>query len=271
MPEGGAVGGRWAAWAWGADVLRGDADPLVLHAPGPPAASRRRTTSSRNVGLLPGDVALRRGCRVTTALRTACDLARQGDVVDGVVAVDALVRAQADLTVAAVAAELGRWSGRPGTPRAQEVVRLARLGVDSPWETRTRLRLVLAGLPEPEVAAQVRLGHRVVVLDMVWRRWRVAVELDGLVHDSTAARIRDTERLTALAAAGWVVLRFRASDVLEHHRRLVAQVRAARWRRPRLSRRCERAQSCMVTRAAGRGGGRRGGVGGRRGGVRAGG
>lgn len=227
VPKDGAVGGRWAAWAWGADVLRGDADPVVLLAPGPGAAPRRQAVRSRSLGLLPDDVEVRRGCRVTTALRTACDLARGGDLVDGVVAVDALVRAQARLDVPAVATELERWAGRPSTPLAQEVARLARPGVDSPMETRTRLLLVLGGLPEPEVSVEVRVGRRLVVLDMAWRQLKVCVEFDGLVHDGVERRARDTERLTALTAAGWIVLRFRSADVLQHPERLVAQVWAA--------------------------------------------
>ena len=142
-------------------------------------------------------------------------------------AVDALVRAQAHLTPAAVAQELGRWEGRPGTPPAHHAVGLAQEGVDSPMESRTRMRLVLAGLPHPEVQVEVRVGDRRVLLDLGWPDLRVGVEFDGLVHDTLAARSRDTARLTALAAAGWTVLRFRWDDVVHHPERLVAQVRAA--------------------------------------------
>nr|WP_275586007.1 DUF559 domain-containing protein [Geodermatophilus sabuli] len=48
-----------------------------------------------------------------------------------------------------------------------------------------------------------------VYLDAAVPELRVAVELDGAAfHGSAAARERDTRRDVALAALGWVVLRF---------------------------------------------------------------
>jgi hypothetical protein len=75
---------------------------------------------------------------------------------------------------------------------------------------------VLHALPRPpEVPPYVQQhcvalpnGRRVEV-DAAWPAARVAVELDGAAfHGSREARERDLRRDTALAGAGWVVLRF---------------------------------------------------------------
>jgi hypothetical protein len=65
-------------------------------------------------------------------------------------------------------------------------------------------------LPAPVQQHSVRLGNgRWVRLDAAWPELRVAVELDGAAfHGSREARERDLRRDTALAALGWVVLRF---------------------------------------------------------------
>ena len=41
VPPGGAVGGRWAAWAWGADVLRAPDEPVEVLVPSPGRCLRR--------------------------------------------------------------------------------------------------------------------------------------------------------------------------------------------------------------------------------------
>jgi hypothetical protein len=65
-------------------------------------------------------------------------------------------------------------------------------------------------LPAPVQQYAIRLGDgRRVRMDAAWPDARVAVELDGAAfHGSRTARERDLRRDTALAAMGWVVLRF---------------------------------------------------------------
>ncbi|MBA2322486.1 MAG: hypothetical protein H0V92_00160 [Pseudonocardiales bacterium] len=88
------------------------------------------------------------GVPVTTALRTAYDLARWRPLVDAVVVLDALAgRAGfAPPEVLDLARRYPRAKGRRGLPR---VVELADPHADSPMETRLRLLLVLGGLPAP--------------------------------------------------------------------------------------------------------------------------
>ena len=69
--------------------------------------------------------------------------------------------------------------------------------------------LRLPSLPACTHQHELVVAGRRVRLDAAWPALRVAVELDGhRFHSSRADRERDMRRDTALAAAGWVVLRF---------------------------------------------------------------
>jgi hypothetical protein len=70
--------------------------------------------------------------------------------------------------------------------------------------------LRIPGLPPPVQQHRVRLADgRHVDVDAAYLEAMVAVELDGAAfHGSREARERDLRRDTALATAGWVVLRF---------------------------------------------------------------
>ncbi|WP_231933621.1 endonuclease domain-containing protein [Micromonospora coxensis] len=69
--------------------------------------------------------------------------------------------------------------------------------------------------------ARGRFAGRV---DLAWPALRVAVEYDGDHHRERAHFRQDVARLNALRAAGWLVLRFTADDVLRHPARTVALV-----------------------------------------------
>ncbi|MBA3409991.1 MAG: hypothetical protein H0U15_03930 [Geodermatophilaceae bacterium] len=90
MPAGSAVSGRWAAWAWGVDLLPAEAREVEITVP-----RRCRVTSRPGLvvahGLLSAtDIVTVNGVRVTSEVRTAFDLARRGPRDDAVVALDAM-------------------------------------------------------------------------------------------------------------------------------------------------------------------------------------
>ncbi|MFI7247198.1 endonuclease domain-containing protein [Micromonospora chalcea] len=64
-------------------------------------------------------------------------------------------------------------------------------------------------------------------MDLAWPALRLAVEYDGDHHRERAHFRRGVARLNALRAAGWVVLRFTADDVLRRPDATVALVRQA--------------------------------------------
>jgi hypothetical protein len=93
----------------------------------------------------------------------------------------------------------------------------ARTGVRSPRETRLRLALVRAGLPEPDAAWNLydTRGTFVAELDLAYPRWMVAPEYDGRVHAEDERQFaRDADRWTAIREQGWDHVR-----ILNHHMR----------------------------------------------------
>ncbi|TFV74264.1 DUF559 domain-containing protein [Blastococcus sp. CT_GayMR20] len=138
-----------------------------------------------------------------------------------------------DFRWAALRAESDR---RPLHPGRQTLLRLLDLlagGCESELEIWGATR-VLPGPPQlPRWVQQhpVRLGDgRWVRLDAAYPEARVAVELDGAAfHGSRTPRERDLRRDSALAALGWVVLRFSFERLMRDpegcRREIVAVVR----------------------------------------------
>ncbi|MCX6501688.1 MAG: hypothetical protein NT132_04655 [Microbacterium sp.] len=107
---------------------------------------------------------------------------------------------------------------------------LVRPGVRSSRETRLRLVLGRAGLPEPQINWVLRTaeGGFVAELDLAYPRYRVGAEYDGRVHAEDPAQFaKDADRWDRIRAEGWDHVR-----VLNHHMRgggaaAVAKVRDA--------------------------------------------
>ncbi len=152
-------------------------------------------------------IALVGGRRVTAPATTFLQLAEALRLVDLVVVGDAMVRLclvrAADLIAGAA-----RWHGR-GAVLARRAAALVRPRVDSPMETRLRLLLVLAGLPEPAInlAAHDLLGRWLARPDLSYAAQRLAVEYDGRHHRDRADQwTRDLARRERLERGGWRVL-----------------------------------------------------------------
>jgi very-short-patch-repair endonuclease len=73
--------------------------------------------------------------------------------------------------------------------------------------------LVRAGLPRPETQIEFtdEFGITRIRVDMGWRKWRVAVEYDGIQHWSDRyQRSWDIDRIAMLEAMGWAIVRVSA-------------------------------------------------------------
>jgi hypothetical protein len=158
-------------------------------------------------------VVQRHGLPVTGPEQTFVHLARLLDLVDLVVLGDRLVKRG----VTTPAQLLSYSQGWEGQCRRQAVrgAGLVRERVDSEPETRLRLLMVLAGLPEPEVDIQVvdadgQIRYR---LDSGFRAQRLAIEYDGRWHDTPEQRERDEERRSNLRGEGWSFLIVTADDL----------------------------------------------------------
>ena len=91
--------------------------------------------------------------------------------------------------------------------QARRAASYVRARVDSPMETRLRLLLVLAGLPEPEVNRELRDELGIVMrLDLCYPAIKVAIEYDVRQHLTSASQWeRDVERRNDLVAQGWLL------------------------------------------------------------------
>lgn len=116
-----------------------------------------------------------------------------------------------------------------GVRRARRVAPLLRGRSASPQESELRWRLVRAGLPEPELNADITddKGGWLARGDLVYRRWKVLVEYDGWHHERDARQRQwDHLRREQLEGAGWRVIVVTVAD-MERPAMIVHRVRQA--------------------------------------------
>lgn len=184
----------------------------------------------------PGDVRERAGLLVTSVPRTCWDVAAWLDVVEAVTIIDGLLARQLTDVPTLRDYALAR-AGRRGWRSLLRAVDLADAGAESPQESRTRVRLVLAGLPRPRTQWVVADGGRFVArLDLAWPEFRVAVEYDGLWHDDPEQFHRDRRRLNRLLGGDWIVLHVTGKRLREDFDGFLAEVRSALRSRSRTPR-----------------------------------
>lgn len=228
LPPGAALSHRSAAMMFGVNLLPRVGLPMEVTVP---PRLRLRPDSGLVVHrshLRPADVSRRGGLAVTSPGRTAFDLGRGSDPVAAVVALDALIhnRVIKAAMLPVIAAERLGW---PGVVAFRAAAALARVGAESPMETRLRLCLLAGGLPEPVLQHEVfgADGWLVARLDLAYRDIRLGLEYDGDHHRDREIFRRDAVRRNRLRLCGWTVLRFTSDDVLRHPDRVVTQVQVA--------------------------------------------
>lgn len=128
------------------------------------------------------------GIRLTTPEQTFRDLAQVLDLVDLVVFGDSLVKKQR-CTPEDLVAMAARAKG-PGAATCRAAAAYVRKGVDSPMESRLRMLIVLAGLPEPKVDHRIydRWGQLVFRFDLTYLGFGLIIEYDGRQHADNDAQ-----------------------------------------------------------------------------------
>lgn len=170
------------------------------------------------------------GISVTTAARTALDLARRRPVDAAVAEIDGLLNATRT-KVADVELLAERHRGDKGIRSARMTLDLVDPGAESPRETWLRLLIVRAGYPRPETQIRVKdeFGQVVARVDMGWSDLKIAVEYDGEHHWTDRRRLAaDIRRTELLKELGWIVIRVTAEDTPETIRRRIAAAWAHR-------------------------------------------
>jgi hypothetical protein len=229
-----AIAGRSAASCWGVDVLT-PLGPIEMIVPSDvrldSRVSKVRLVRSR---LRDDEIATVGTITLTTVERTAFDVVRWADRADGIVALDALLNRRIvrlpDLS--AYSATLGT---RPGSRVFAQALAMAEPLAESPMETRSRLVLIDGGLPRPIAQHVIRDldGRFVARVDLGYPVERVALEYEGDHHRERDTFLRDIDRLNALTALDWIVIRATARDIYRNSDQLVARVRELLRRRQR--------------------------------------
>lgn len=223
--RGGVLAGYSAAELLGASCGPADGPAEVTV---PDGQRRRDGLLVHRDRLQPGEVWSLGDVRVTSPLRTAFDLARRGDLVEGVVAVDRLANRHGfspDLLLHFGA----RYRGARGNRQLAEVLAHADRRAGSPMESRLRMVIVGAGLPCPEVqwVVQDEAARTAVWLDMAYPRHRIGIEYEGEGHAEAGTVLRDISRYTRLVDCGWRIYRYTKYEVYTDPAGIVAQLTRA--------------------------------------------
>lgn len=165
------------------------------------------------------------GVVVTSPLRTAYDLVRRLDDVEGVVALDRLAntkRFAPDLLLNFAV----HYPHARGNRRVAEALARAVRYSGSPMETRLRLLLVDAGLPRPQVqwVVQDPEARTCVWLDLAYPEAMIGIEYEGEQHTTPEGVLRDAGRYTRLVARGWRVHRYTKYEIRDEPRRIVDEI-----------------------------------------------
>jgi Protein of unknown function (DUF559) len=231
MPPEAAIGGRSAA-AWFGAPFASAAEPVLVVVPrgchwnGPEGVKVHKT------GLRPGEVWIDDdGVRLTSALRTAWDIATLEGTLTAVALLDGMLRQGLEdghgLDAASLAADFLGRRGRWGSKRATALLSLVDGRAMSPPESRVRVACHLAGLPHPVPQFEVvENGDFLGQVDLAWPEARLIVEYEGAYHFDGVQIMKDDGRYARLVAAGWRVIRLSSADLRDLDA-VVARIRAA--------------------------------------------
>jgi very-short-patch-repair endonuclease len=145
-------------------------------------------------------------------VRTVFDVSQRLPVTEATAVADMALHANL-VQLTSLQERADQLAGRKGVKRFRRVVDLAEPKAESPMETRLRLVLVLGGLPRPQVQANLEDEHGDFVgrADLYYPQKRLVIEYDGTTHRDSV--VEDDRRQNRLVGAGYIVLRFAASDM----------------------------------------------------------
>lgn len=201
----GVLAGLTAAGLLGAKWVPADS-PIELILPNNKSPAG---VTTRNDTLLDDELHTVLGLPVTTATRTAFDLARGREARMAVARLDALARATQFCT-ADVLELASRHPHIKGLRRVPVALDLIDSGAESLRESLVRMVLVEEGFPRPETQIPVVRpdGESHYYLDMGWRWLKIAIEYDGDHHRADPHEYRrGIIRQEYLQSQGWIVVR----------------------------------------------------------------
>jgi hypothetical protein len=155
--------------------------------------------------------------RATSIARTIIDLGRRVPLVDAVTAADAALQ-RCLISKGELREVLEFQTGWPGAVGAERVIELADGRAESPLESRSRMRLLEAGLPPPELQVDL-VDHQGIFLarpDFFWPKLGVVGEADGRIKysDGRGRTLWDEKRREdLLRQQGYEVVRWTFEEI----------------------------------------------------------
>lgn len=224
--------GRTAALLHALPIPPRSADRLELAVPAPMRAVRRRGVTARSLRISEAEITVLRGIRLTTPVRTWCELARTLTVPELVAVGDALAG-----RVGFPALERGaeRHPDRRLHGRLTAALSLLDPAAESPKESELRAVVVLAGLPSPRanVTLRARDGRFIARVDLLFEEYGEVLEYHGDHHRTDLRQWRrDRTREAEIEALGYHVTECTQSDLDDPEglvRRLEANLRRRGW------------------------------------------
>ena len=211
LPDGAAIGGHSAA-GWHGAPFAGPRDPVTVVRPAGARWRGPRGVRTHQTDLDAGDIDVRDDVPVSSASRTAWDVAALETTGTAVATLDAMVRRGA-VDASALARMVDAGAGRWGVERVRRAVELVDPRAESPPESWVRVALTLAGLrPVPQYEVWVD-GALLARVDLAFPDERLVIEYEGAYHFDGIQIARDDVRLRLLVAAGWRVIRLSAADL----------------------------------------------------------
>lgn len=182
----------------------------------PASSPHARGVVGHRLAVAERDIIERGGLRLTSAARTWCDLAAVLDLDDLVAAGDYLIHHDAPLTSRAeMQKALDRMPRARGVRRAREALPLLDNRPESPQESKLRLIILRAGLPEPVINHELvdtETGKHVRP-DFRFRKYKLILEYQGDYHRTKKQWRKDMTRRSRLEAQGWYVMELNVDDL----------------------------------------------------------
>ncbi len=219
VPEDCVVVDRHAGWLNDAEMVLAPGEhieprPISVFRPSGMGRLRNGLTDSGERNLLDTDVMELHGIRLTTPLRTACDLGRVRFTDRAIAGLDAMLRLGV-FSPEQLLAEVERFRRMRWVTTLRAIAPLADGRAQSPGESVLRLRWIETRLPTPVPQFEVwRHGRLLAILDIATGTIRYAAEYDGVEwHTSEEQQLHDRERRSALLEEDWIVDVFVRDDL----------------------------------------------------------
>lgn len=175
-----------------------------------------------------GHVTTQYGLPVTTAARTAIDIARDRPFMNGVVTADSALRGR-KASKTALAAVLDACKGWPGAVRAGRVIEFSDGRAESVLESCARVIFAERGLPPPQLQTEIYGLEFIGRVDFFWPEYNTIAEADGLTkYRKTPALATDQlERDQLLREAGYKVVHFTWHQLFRQTLRVISWLKFA--------------------------------------------